>query len=84
VYERIKKLEREGIIDKYVVLLIKEKSKRICRFLSPKTNPTHKEFVTKFESEVQLKEVLECYHVSGDYDYILKIVVRDMEAYREF
>jgi hypothetical protein len=34
------KLEREGIIDKYVVLL-KAKKKRICRFLSPKTNPTH-------------------------------------------
>jgi DNA-binding Lrp family transcriptional regulator len=64
--------------------LIKQKSKRVCRFLSPKTNPTHQEFVTKFESEVvQLKEVLECYH-GGDYDYILKIVVRDMEAYREF
>ena len=44
-----------------------------------------KEFLTKFESEVvQLKEVLECHHVSGDYDYILKIAVKDMEAYREF
>jgi Lrp/AsnC family leucine-responsive transcriptional regulator len=85
VYERIKKLEREGIIDKYVVLLNKAKSKRICRFLSPKLIQHTKEFVTKFESEVvQLKEVLECYHVSGDYDYILKIVVRDMEAYRVF
>ena len=44
-----------------------------------------KEFVTTFEHEVtQLKEVLECYHVSGDYDYILKIVVKDMKSYREF
>lgn len=44
-----------------------------------------KEYLTKFEQEVKkLDEVLECYHVSGDYDYILKIYVDDMEAYREF
>jgi Lrp/AsnC family leucine-responsive transcriptional regulator len=44
-----------------------------------------KAFINQFENEViQLKEVLECHHVSGDYDYILKIVVKDMEAYREF
>ena len=44
-----------------------------------------KDFLTKFESEVvKLNEVLECFHVSGDYDYILKICVKDMEEYREF
>jgi Lrp/AsnC family leucine-responsive transcriptional regulator len=44
-----------------------------------------KEYLTRFEEEVKkLDEVLECYHVSGDYDYILKIYVQDMEAYREF
>lgn len=41
--------------------------------------------VTTFEKEVvKLEEVLECYHVSGDYDYIIKIFVKDMEAYRAF
>jgi Lrp/AsnC family leucine-responsive transcriptional regulator len=44
-----------------------------------------KEFLTKFESEVvRLEEVLECFHVSGDYDYILKISVGSMEEYRNF
>ena len=39
----------------------------------------------EFEKEVvTLNEVLECFHVSGDYDYILKICVKDMEEYREF
>jgi Lrp/AsnC family leucine-responsive transcriptional regulator len=66
------------------VLLNKSKSRKgVCRFLSPKTNPTHQGFPSS-KVVVQLKEVLECYHVSGDYDYILKIVVRDMEAYRGF
>jgi Lrp/AsnC family leucine-responsive transcriptional regulator len=82
VYERIE-IRAKVLLINMLCYLIKQKSKRICRFLSPKTNQHTKEFVTKFESEVW-KEVLECYHVSGDYDYILKIVVRDMEAYREF
>ena len=44
-----------------------------------------KEYLTTFEKEViALDEVLECFHVSGDYDYILKIGVKDMETYREF
>lgn len=86
VYERIKKLEREGIIDKYVVLLNRAKvEKGFVVFCHLKLIQHTKEFIDKFENEViQLKEVLECHHVSGDYDYILKIVVKDMEAYRAF
>lgn len=86
VYERIKKLEREGIIDKYVALINRSKvGKGFGVFCHLKLIQHTKEFIAKFESEVkQLKEVIECHHVSGDYDYILKIVVKDMEAYREF
>jgi len=86
VYERIKKLEREGVIDKYVALLNKSKvDKGFVVFCHLKLIQHSQEFLTKFESEVvKLSEVLECFHVSGDYDYILKIVVKDMEAYREF
>ena len=86
VYERIKKLEREGIIDKYVVLLNRSKvDKGFVVFCHLKLIQHTKEFLTKFESEVvKLPEILECHHVSGDYDYILKIAVKDMEAYREF
>jgi len=43
------------------------------------------DYVIKFERAVaSLDEVLECYHLSGDYDYLLKVIVRDMPAYREF
>ena len=86
VYERIKKLEREGIIDKYVVLVNRSKvDKGFVVFCHLKLIQHTREFLTKFESEVvKLSEVLECHHVSGDYDYILKIAVKDMEAYREF
>lgn len=86
VYERIKKLEREGVIDKYVVLVNRSKvEKGFVVFCHLKLIQHTKEFLTKFEREViKLKEVLECHHVSGDYDYILKILVKDMDAYREF
>lgn len=86
VYERIKKLEREGIIDKYVALLNRNKiNKGFIVFCHLKLFQHTKEFINQFEKEVvQLDEVLECFHVSGDYDYILKICVKDMEEYREF
>jgi Lrp/AsnC family transcriptional regulator, leucine-responsive regulatory protein len=86
VYERIKKLEREGVISKYVTLLDKKKIDKgfmvICQIKLVQHNV---DSVTTFEKEiVKLEEVLECYHVSGDYDYFIKIFVKDMEAYREF
>jgi Lrp/AsnC family leucine-responsive transcriptional regulator len=86
VYERIKKLEREGIIDKYVAILNQNKIKKgFVVFCHIKLIQHSKDFLTKFESEViKLPEALECFHVSGDYDYILKVCVKDMEEYREF
>ena len=86
VYERIKKLEREGIIDKYVAILNRNKiNKGFVVFCHIKLIQHSKDFLTKFESEViKLPEALECFHVSGDYDYILKVCVKDMEEYREF
>ena len=86
IYERIKKLEREGAIDKYVAVLNQKiVNKGFVVFCHLKLIQHTKEYLTRFEQEVKrLTEVMECYHVSGDYDYILKIYVADMEEYREF
>ncbi len=86
VYERIKKLEREGVVDKYVAILNQKKvDKSFVVFCHLKLMQHTKEYLTRFEQEViRLTEVMECYHVSGDYDYILKIYVANMEEYREF
>ena len=86
VYERIRKLEREGVIDRYVALLNKEKvDKNFVAFCHIKLVQHSQDYVVKFEREVaNLNEVLECYHVSGDYDYLLKVMVSDMEDFREF
>ncbi len=86
VYERIKKLERSGVIERYVAVINKEKAnKSFIVFCHIKLIKHSNEYITKFESEViRLNEVLECFNVSGDYDYILKVVVKNMKAYREF
>jgi Lrp/AsnC family leucine-responsive transcriptional regulator len=86
VYERIKKLENQKVIQKYVAIISKHKiEKSFLVFCHIKLIQHSKEYVSTFESEVlQLEEVSECYHVSGDYDYILKIFVKDMDAYRDF
>lgn len=86
VYERIKKLERSGVISKYVSLIDKKKvDKAFVTFCSIKLVQHSKDYVIDFEKEVaNLDEVLECYHISGDYDYLLKVLVSDMEEFREF
>lgn len=86
VYERIKKLEREGVVKKYVALLNRNKiGKGFVVFCHVKLIQHTRENIATFEHQVvQLSEVLECFHVSGDYDYILKVFVENMEEYREF
>jgi len=86
VYERIKKLEKQGVISKYVAIINKQKvEKNFTVLCHVKLIQHKKEYVINFEKEVMnLQEVTECFHVSGDYDYILKICVKDMEEYRNF
>lgn len=86
VYERIKKLEKQGVIQKYTALIDRRKTNMaFVVFCHIRLTQHIKEQLLGFEKQViQLKEVLECYHVSGDYDYMLKVHVPDMEAYREF
>ncbi|MGB5237340.1 MAG: Lrp/AsnC family transcriptional regulator [Flavobacteriaceae bacterium] len=86
VYERIKRLEKTGVIKQYVALLDKKKVEKAFQVLCHVKLVQHIEKnVLQFEQEVkELEEVAECYHISGDYDYILKVHVSDMEAYRDF
>lgn len=86
VYERIRKLEKQGVIKSYVALLDKQKvEKNFVAFCHVKLVQHSQEYVVNFEKLVaKLPEVLECYHLSGDYDYILKVLVTDMDEFRTF
>lgn len=86
VYERIRKLEKAGVIKDYVALLDNKKLHRnFIAFCHIKLVQHAQDYVVRFEKQVKsLEEVSECYHISGDYDYILKVMVSDMEEFRNF
>lgn len=86
VYERIKRLEKEGIIKSYVALLDKSKvGKSMVVFCNVMLKEHATPFLKKFEQEVlSLQEVVECYYISGNYDYLLKVIVTGMADYQHF
>ena len=86
VYERIKKLERAGVINTYVALIDKEQVERgSVVFCHIKLLQHSQDYLQEFEKAItQLEEVMECYHVSGEYDYLIKVLVKDMKHFRSF
>lgn len=86
VYERIRRLEKEGYIKKYVALLDKKKLQQPITSICMVSLRYHNEgFIDKFEKQVkELKEVQECYHMAGKVDFFLKINLGSLEQYHEF
>lgn len=86
VYERIRKLENEGVIKKYVALVDREKiGKDLMILCNIRLKEHEKEAGAMFVQEiVKMPEVIECLNVSGDYDFIIKVVVSDMREYQSF
>jgi DNA-binding Lrp family transcriptional regulator len=85
-FERIKRLERQGIIQKYVAILDKKKIGKGLHVLCQVSLKAHNlELLLGFEDEVvHLNEVSACYHIAGNYDYLLSIEVKDMDEYQLF
>ena len=86
VFERLKRLENEGYIKKYIALLDPEKLNRgfivyCCIKLKQLTRDTAYGFM---EMVKHIPEVTECYNISGDFDYLLKVYAPDMKYYRDF
>lgn len=86
VHERIKRLEKEGYVKKYVALLDNKKlGKTLIAFCSVSLKEHAKPIIKRFEQEVlALPMVTECYNTTGNFDFLLKIVVKDMEEYQDF
>ena len=86
VHDRVKRLEREGYIDKYVSILNKKKTGNnlivYCQVtLVKQTIDLSGAFN---EAIMTFPEVIECNFVSGGFDYMLKVVLPDMESYHYF
>ncbi|MBK9015983.1 MAG: Lrp/AsnC family transcriptional regulator [Saprospiraceae bacterium] len=86
VFERIKRMERDGIIRKYTAVLDRQKlGLKLAAFCDVQLKEHSTPFLEKFELEIQsIEEVQEVYHIAGMYDYLLKVVVKDMESYQDF
>lgn len=86
VFERWKRLEREGYIKKYIAVLDADKLNRgfvvfCCVKLSRLNTDTANDFTTRV---MAMPEVTECYNISGHFDYMLKLHSFDMKQYQRF
>ena len=86
VFERQKRLERQGYIKKYVAIIDPEKlGLGLLVFCKVKLKQINHEIADAFTRRIQrIPEVTECYNTSGAYDYLLKVRAQDMKQYQEF
>ena len=86
VFERQRRLERQGYIKKYVAVLDPGKlGLGLLVFCKVKLKQINREIAESFHRRIQrMSEVIECYNTSGTYDYLLKVRVQDMDGYQEF
>ena len=86
VFERMKRLERGGFILGYVAVLDAGKLGRgFTVFCSVKLKQMNRAVAKDFISVIKdIPQVVECYNISGEYDYMLKILAPDMRYYNEF
>lgn len=86
VFERVKRLEANGYIKKYIALLDAEKLNfGLIVFCNIKLKQHDKSIGRSFVADImRLDEVVECYNISGDYDFLLKVYARDMKHYQDF
>ncbi|WP_255578624.1 Lrp/AsnC family transcriptional regulator [Chitinophaga sp. sic0106] len=86
VYERIRKMEQAGIIKQYAAIVDPSKIGKGLTVLVYITLKEHnKKYGKKFIQEIlNFHEITECLNISGEFDFMIKVQVRDMDEYREF
>ena len=84
--ERVKRLERSGIIRKYVALVDPEKvGKETFALVSVSLAIHQLQSIDGFTRQInKLDEVLECYHIAGSDDFMLKVAVKNIPDYEKF
>ncbi|RPD97934.1 Lrp/AsnC family transcriptional regulator [Aureibaculum marinum] len=86
IFERIKRLERSGYITSYKALIDRKKvGLSLMVFCDISLNQHHASHIAKFEKDIQqFNEVIACYHIGGSFDYLIKVVAKDMDEYQNF
>ncbi len=85
-WRRVDKLESQGIIDRYVALVDREKlGLSVMVYIHISLNDHHSETLKVFDRFVEQSDaILECYSVSGEYDYLIRVVATDVKALEFF
>lgn len=86
VFERVRRMEKEGVIKKYVAVLDMEKiNYGFVVFCNVKLKHINFQIANEFVTAINaLPQVTECYNISGEFDYLLKIHAADMKDYQHF
>ena len=86
IFERIKRLENDGYILSYNAKIDRKKiGLSLVSYCNVSLKSHETSFIEKFEKDIiQFDEVIECYHIAGMYDYLLKIMVKNMDEYHYF
>lgn len=84
--ERVRRLERQGVIAGYVAKLDPvQLGVKMLVFVEVSIDRTSPEAFAQFALKIKAqREVVECHMVAGGFDYLMKVRVRDMQAYRDF
>ncbi len=86
VHARLRRLEQRGYIQKYVAILNRERVgyDMLC-FVNISLQTHKRDVVENFKTTItQMPEVLECHHLTGEYDYLLKVAVRNRKDLHRF
>ena len=85
-YERIKNLEKQGVVEKYVAILNREKlGINIVVYCNIRLKEQSQKTLKEFEDYIsKYDEVQEIISLSGEYDYMLKILASDINSYNNF
>ncbi|WP_159301997.1 Lrp/AsnC family transcriptional regulator [Maribacter litoralis] len=86
VYERVRRLEQDGLIKNYVAILNKDKIEDSITVFSFVSLEAQKGAMMDdfFEQVKTYPEVVECFVVGGEFDFLLKVVVKNLDAYYDF
>ncbi|MCD7942071.1 MAG: Lrp/AsnC family transcriptional regulator [Bacteroides intestinalis] len=86
IYERIKRLENDGYIKGYTALVDNKKvGLPLIVFCNVSLAVHDDEHIQRFQKEIaDIDEIMECYSTGGIYDFFLKVVIKDLDAYNRF
>lgn len=86
VFERVRRLEKDGYIKKYITLLnAQQLGNSFVVYCFVRLKQHSKENGMDFAKTIaSMDEVTECYNISGDYDFMIKVYAKDMNHYQDF